>query len=140
MKKAFRFLISVCLICEGGWSSTPAAQQSVTTPAPQGITLLEAVQSTLNNHPQLKIQQAQVEANRGVEEQNTGLFDPLIQSGFTQSHNDLPLTQAEQLLALQSGVTADHDVTDVSNYLFRADKLFRNGIEITPVFQLNRNT
>jgi outer membrane protein TolC len=138
MKKAFRFLISMCLICEGGWSSTPAAQQSVATP--QGITLLEAVQSTLNNHPQLKIQQAQVEANRGVEEQNTGLFDPLIQSGFTQSHNDLPLTQAEQLLALQSGVTADHDVTDVSNYLFRADKLFRNGIEIIPVFQLNRNT
>jgi outer membrane protein len=139
MNKVFYFLISLCLAGGNSGSAASAIQQGSAAPAPQAITLLEAVQSTLNNHPQLRIQQAQVEFNKGIREENSGLFDSLVQSRFTQSHNDIPLTQADQLLALRAGLPLNHDVTDFSNYLFRMDKLFRNGIEITPVFQLNRN-
>jgi outer membrane protein TolC len=136
-----RYLVALWLVVTSIWGGESGASQQI-TPAPFGgrITLLQAVQSTLNDHPQLRIQQAQVEANRGIKDQNSGIFDPLIQSSFAQTHSDVPLTQADQLLALQSGVATDHDVSDLSNYLFKLDKLFRNGIEITPVFQLNRNT
>jgi outer membrane protein TolC len=139
MNKFFCFLISLCLTGGSSGSAASAIQQGTAAPAPQSITLLEAVQSTLNNHPQLKIQQAQVELNRGIREQNSGLFDSLVLSRFTQLHNDIPLTRADQLLAQQAGLALNHDVTDLSGYVFQVDKLFRNGIEITPVFQLNRD-
>lgn len=101
-------------------------------------TLLDAIGSTLTNHPLIRSQQAQVQISRGLQEQATGTFDSSITSDFSWSRASTPLTleQEEQDIAL--GVPGSALIANSENYAISVQKLFRNGISIEPQFQLNR--
>ena len=107
---------------------------------PSEIHLLEAVQSALRNHPLLQSQQAQVEVTRGAREQAAGAFDLTTQSGLVQNRASSPLTGGQQEQNLLSGIDAATQSTNLTDYGFSFSKTFRNGITVSPVFDLNRIT
>jgi outer membrane protein len=106
---------------------------------PTNITLLESVQSALLNHPLLRLQEAQVQISRGVQEQASGQFDILTQSSLSQNRLDTPLTVFQRQ---QNGDLsfANSQAFNITSYSVGASKEFRNGITVGPNFQLNRTT
>jgi hypothetical protein len=60
------------------------------------LTLQEALESTLRQHPQGHIREQQVAASRGALREATGIFDPVYASGMQQSFATTPLTTIEQ--------------------------------------------
>jgi outer membrane protein len=103
------------------------------------ITLLEAIQSTLENHPLLRSQQVQVDITRGLREQASGAFDQVMQSSLNNSLNTTPLTQAQQLTNLEDGLLGGSQKLHATNFGLSTDQLFRNGIEVTSGVQTIRN-
>lgn len=111
-----------------------------TTP-PKDLKLLDAIESTLLNHPLIRSQQAQVEISRGSREQASGMFDSLITTGLTSNRTDLPLSisQTEQNAQLGAAMNAEQ-LSNNANYGIAVQRLFRNGISVNPQFQLGRTT
>src|SRR2546423_12903345 len=71
----------------------PITAQS-TTPH-SGLSLLDAVQSTLEEHPLIRSQEAQVQISRGLREQASGTFDSVVTSGFTADRANSPLSSLQ---------------------------------------------
>jgi len=120
-----------------------ASQQGMLaqSPAPpQKISLLQAVKNTLEDHPLIRSQQAQVQISMGLRNQASGAFDSLITSGTNVSRADVPLStfQRDQDAAL--GLPGSDQVVNGANYAIGAQRLFRNGVSVTPQFQLGRTT
>jgi outer membrane protein len=105
---------------------------------PEGWTLLDAIGSTLTNHPLIRSQQAQVQISRGLQEQAAGTFDLLISSGFSWNRASSPLTLEQEEEDLVVGVPGSALIANSENYGMGFQKLFRNGISIAPQFQVNR--
>ncbi len=116
----------------------PAGAQS--TPPHSGLSLLDAVESTLQEHPLIRSQQAQVQISRGFREQASGAFDPVITSGFTADRFDLPLSNLQQQQNAGSGILGNDRISSNASYGIGVQRLFRNGVSITPQFQLGRTT
>jgi len=106
----------------------------------RGITLAEAVQSTLLNHPLLSSQQAQVEISRGQLEQQSGFFDSITQAGIANDRNIIPLTRSQIQQNEHSGIFDQGQATSTIKSTIAVDRTFRNGITITPGFTLGRST
>ena len=129
---AARTLVTICVM----WT-VPVTGQSTTNPAASGITLLDAARYTLEHHPLIGEQRAQVSSNRGLNLQASAQFDTLLQAGFSQNHQNTPLSSFE---ASQVGIPNDNDqIADLTTVTASAGKLFRNGVSIAPVLSLNRN-
>ncbi len=62
---------------------------------PAGLSLMAALQSALDNHPVLRIQEEQVNVERAVKQQFTGQFDTVLGSGITQSRFNTPLVSSQ---------------------------------------------
>src|SRR5215472_6146228 len=114
-----------------------ARAQTAPVPSPPGMTVLEAVESTLLHHPLLKSQEAQVEVSRGLREQASAAFDAVTQGTLAQQRTITPLTvsQQEENKDGLSGQTAY-----ITNYSLTVSRLFRNGVAITPGVVWGRNT
>ena len=116
---------------------TCLAQTSIQV-AEKPVSLLQALQSTLENHPNIQIQQQQVEFNRGALRIAAGQFDRTWVGNVSQGYTNTPLTQIQQLQAEQAGVLASFQGIDSSGYGAGVQQQLRNGIIIGPVAQVNR--
>jgi outer membrane protein len=103
-----------------------------------GITLLDALRSTLQNQPLIGVQQAQITINRGIKLQASAPFDTLVRSSITQNHVNTPLSS---FAASQIGLPPDsfNQVSDLTNYTFSLGKQFRNGITVAPTYGISRD-
>jgi outer membrane protein TolC len=123
-------LLVLCLNCFG--QSSP--------PAPQPLDLLEALQSTLSNHPALHIEEQQVVSSRAVRREASGPFDTIIGSSLSQSRINNPLTIFNQEQAALLGIITDNQVDNVTTLDIGASKEYRNGITISPSLVATRTT
>lgn len=104
------------------------------------LTLLEALESTLANQPQLHLEEQQVEISRALKQQASGQFDLVVGSNFSQNHLVTPLTLYEQELAAVGGSTSNNLAQNLSTFNAGVTKLFRDGITISPTYQTIRTT
>lgn len=115
-------------------------QAPATPGAEPGLTLLDAVKSTLSNHPQLKSQAAQVQISRGLREQASSVFDLVTQSGLKQDKIVSPLTDSQVTQDAQSGFPVTGQTSYLTHYTLSFSRLLRNGITVTPSFDVGRST
>lgn len=132
---------AVILLVTGGCSTGALAQDagrpSANLPS-NGLSLVETVRSTLANHPNLRIQQQQVNITRGLRQEASATFDTTFGSSVKRDTSNSPLTRLEE-----SGLpnpALDSRTSGLINTDLYAGKLFRNGISVSPVLDLNRNT
>ncbi len=110
--------------------------QTADSPNSGSITVVDAVNSTLQYHPLLKVQQQQVVLNTGLKLQAAGAFDSVLSTGLGQNQTTTPLPVAQQ--PANSFITSQ--ASNVVTYGINQSKLFRNGISIGPAMNLNRTT
>ena len=103
---------------------------------PGSLTLQEALESTLREHPQGRIGEQQVVASRGVQREASGIFDPVYSSGMQQSFAPAPLSTAQQVA---NGGGPDSAETNLTVFNASATRLYRNGITAGPVIELDRS-
>ncbi len=132
-KKALLALLVLMVVCGKKGSSQASASSDQ-----QQLTLLQAVQFTLLNHPLLKIQQAKIQISEGLREQASGAFDSVTAGTLNQGQITVPLSPVQQQENAVSGFTAADQLSHVTSYDFGVQKLFRNGISITPQLRLDR--
>ncbi|HXY09848.1 MAG TPA: TolC family protein [Terriglobales bacterium] len=101
-----------------------------------GLTLIDAVRSTLETQPFIRLQQAQVTTKQGIKLQAGAPFDTLLQTSLTLNHANTPLDTVE---ATSLGVTGLVELSNLSNYSLSITKLFRNGTSVASTYQANRN-
>jgi outer membrane protein TolC len=94
-----------------------------------GLTLLDAVGSSVLKHPALRAQEAQIEFLVGTREQASGAFDWLSESGLGRSRQSA-LGSSSQLV----------DLTNETSFSASTSRLFRDGIVIGPSFQLHKTS
>lgn len=127
-------------------AAAPLGAQNQTPPQnpPPGskptFTLADALLTTLENHPLLRIQEQQVNISRALRQQATGQFDTVISSGVGQRRILTGLTALQRLQALGSGIDANQQATNLTNFSASGSKLFRNGISISPGMDVDRTT
>jgi outer membrane protein TolC len=118
--------VALGLVCAGN----AAAQSS----DPLGFTLVQAVRLTLEKQPEIRIQEQQVEVNRGVWETARAAFDPRLQTSLQRYRDHNPLLEAQQAPGIE-------DVrTDGWGYSARATQRFRSGLVVGPTLDFTRTT
>jgi outer membrane protein TolC len=100
---------------------------------PGTLSLLDALESTLREHPQIRIEQEQVGLRRGIEREASGIFDRNYSSGLSQSY----MPPALSALTTSTGAVSYPAQNDTS-FDFSALRLYHNGITAGPVLDLNR--
>jgi outer membrane protein len=105
----------------------------------QSVTLMDALRSTLANHPGIQLQEQQVKLNEGSLRVASGQFDTSLSASISQSHTSTPLTLAQQFQYEQLGLLTSNLATDTTTYAVSSQKLFRNGIALGSTLDLNRN-
>jgi outer membrane protein len=118
----------------------PVQAQTSFMGAGKNVSLLEAVQSTLLNHPLLHSQEAQVEISRGLREQAAGQFDLVKQGAFGQDRVTTPLTVGQKEQNAAFDIQNSSQISNLTSYSVSSTKLFRNGVSIRPGLQLSRST
>lgn len=112
---------------------TLCAQNS---PPPEGrLSLAEAIESTLREHPLLRVQQQQVRYNRGAVLRAQSQFDRVVQAGASQSHTYSPLSEVERTLYGATSATTNFTSVDAE-----ATQQFRNGISAGPLLTVTRTS
>lgn len=129
---------TLLFICLALLPQRPANAQP-TTPR-SSISLLDAIETTLQEHPLIRSQQAQVQISRGFREQASGAFDSVITSEFNADRSNLPLSTLQQQQNAESGIISSDQISNNASYGIGVQRLFRNGISIAPQFQLGRTT
>ena len=99
------------------------------------LLLLQAIGSALSHHPQLEAQQAQIEISQGAKEVEASIFDPTFQGGLAQNFTTAPPLIPDSLLAVGPGT----DMINETNLSVSGTKLYRDGISITPSYQITRD-
>jgi outer membrane protein TolC len=114
-------------------------QDTVHTPKPVPISLLDAIASGLSRHPQLEVQRAQILASAGAEKTAAADFDLLLGSSALQNRTATPQTaiMSQQLFGGNGVGTL---VGNTSQYSLQTSKLFQDGITISPSASLLRTT
>jgi outer membrane protein len=129
--RGWRALFAICAVL----IVNAAGQESSPSPA-SGLTLLDAVRQTLQHHPLIGVQLAQVTINRGAKLQASALFDSLLQSGVAHNHLNTPLSGFD---ATQLGIQHGSDqISDLTSYTLSFGKLFRNGVSLASAYAMNR--
>jgi len=133
LRKLPFFVLALIMLQRGQTYAQPGPSRS-------GLTLLDAIESTLNNHPLIRSQQAQVQVSRGLLLQASGNFNSLITTSLNNSQSDVSLSSFQQQANTPLGVTSTDQTANSTNYGIGFQQLFRNGISINPQFQLTRIT
>lgn len=115
-------------------SNTALAQQV----ARGGIGLVEAVDLTLRNHPEIRLQGQVVDFNRGRVEEATGQFEARLNGSFDRIRDAQPFTNAQLALARQSASGLSSTVTNLTTYRLGFDKQYQSGLSIAPSVQMTR--
>ena len=105
------------------------------------LTLADALQTTLERHPQLGIQEQQVISQRGALQQASGQFDLLLSGDALQGHTFRALTGFEEFQYSQyDNFNFNSATTNTSQIDFAGTKEFRNGIIVNPSITDSRVT
>jgi outer membrane protein TolC len=141
MARALMRLVGILIyvIAFRGSGEMPLHAQVATCGLSNRISLLEAIRSTLGNHPLLVSQKAQIQISEGLREQASGAFDLTLQSALTQDRQTIPLTSEQQVQNALIGLVGQSQVTKLTTYSAGLSKLFRSGVSVTPQFQLTRD-
>jgi len=102
------------------------------------LTILEAVQSTVSNHPLVKAGEEDVQVSRARKMQASGAFDLQLDGTGTQSRTYTPLTDYEHLEALAADIDTFSQTQDATTLSGGAQMLLRSGIRIEDTEQLTR--
>jgi outer membrane protein len=117
----------------------PIALVAQSTAPPEGSTaslsLAEAIESTLREHPLLHVQEQQVQYNRGAVLHAQSQFDRVVTAGGSQSRTYLPLNSVET--TVYGPITALTNLTSVDA---EATQQFRNGITAGPMLTVTRTS
>lgn len=97
------------------------------------ITLLEAVTRTLENQPNILMQQQEVELAGGRLQQAEGQFDTVLGTSVGHDHEELPLSESEKL-----SLGISKEVTDATTYQLDLTRQFRTGITLMPSVSIVR--
>jgi outer membrane protein len=140
----YYYLICLMLVlCSRGLAQVagPTPTANTLPESGQRVTLLESLQSTLAKEPQLQIQQQQVEISRALKQQATGQFDLALAGSFSQARTNSPLTLSERALVLAEGFVPTSNIAqNLSIFSVGATKLYRNGVQFSPLYQTTRTT
>ena len=109
------------------------ATSQVPAVARPGLTLDAAVRQTLSLHPNIKLQQQQVEIARGDLRAARGLFDELVAVSGTRSRQQTPTTGEEQAIGFPSST-----VSNLTEYSTSLRKYFRSGLTVEPTLRYQR--
>jgi outer membrane protein TolC len=133
--KGNKWVISCAVFAVMAAGCTAAGQ----TQAP--LTLADALQTTLERHPQLGIQEQQVISKRGALQQASGQFDLLLSGDALQGHTFRALTGFEEFQYNQyDNFNSNSAITNSSQMVFGGTKEFRNGIVVNPSITAARVT
>ncbi|NUQ29224.1 MAG: TolC family protein [Acidobacteriaceae bacterium] len=127
----------VALGCFCLWFSNPLICPAQ---APSTFSLQDALRLTLLHHPQLQIQQEQVNAQRGALKQAAGQFNLQLGADGNQAHTYRPLTAYEEFVYGQYGQIGKSVTTNTSQLAFEASRQLRNGIILSPTISATRTT
>jgi outer membrane protein len=105
--------------------------------APPGgsLSLAEAIESTLREHPLLHVQEQQVQFSRGAVLHAQSQFDRVIQAGGLEGRTYTPLSEVERTLYGATSATTNYSSVDAE-----ATQQFRNGITAGPLLNVTRTT
>lgn len=92
----------------------------------EGLSLAEAVRLTLENDPNLRLEEARLRSARGVLLSRRGTFDSIVSSSLTETESDDPISPTES--ASQALIGNSLGIT----------KRFRTGLSIEPELSLLR--
>src|SRR5580700_7020991 len=101
------------------------------------FTVLDAVRSTVALHPLVKAAEQDIAASVARRIQATGAFDLHYGWAGTQSRTYSPITDYNHALALAAGINTFSDTVNSTDLNANATQLFRNGISLSPTFDLN---
>lgn len=100
-----------------------------------GVSLIEAVRYTLEHHPTLLRQMAQVQIIRGVQAIASSNFDGIVQAGVLQSKTVVP---ENTQLNSSGGIGIVSDKFTQTTLSTGYSQLLRNGISISPTYTVTR--
>ena len=95
------------------------------------IDLLNAVQMTLANQPNIQLLKHDIDSKTGQLRIEHGRFDTTLGTSLGESHADIPRSTLDQLLGVQ-------EITDTTQYSIQLTQEFRSGVTIQPGISLNR--
>lgn len=120
-------------------------------PSKKGLSLLEAVQTTLSRDPNILIQKKQIEISKGSLQAAKGKFDLILRSSLSHNRNNVPISDQEKEKQLSSLIQAElngqepsepfipsQHVSDVTKYKLSVDKQLRWGAKISPGIEISR--
>jgi outer membrane protein TolC len=119
----FVLCVVVFLLC----ASRGAAQEIA--PSQAALRLVDAVQASLAQNPLVRIQQLQVDVNRGLREQAAAPFNDLFGAGFDRARAYTPF-------ASTSGISLQPNSTSQANAFY--SRLLRNGVTVNGGVNLQR--
>jgi outer membrane protein TolC len=99
------------------------------------LSLSRAIESTLREHPLLRIQEEQVQYTRGALLRTQSQFDRTIQSGVSVGRTYQPLDEVARTLYDATSAT-----TNVSSLNAGVTQELRNGVTVTPSLSVTRTT
>jgi outer membrane protein len=123
------FVVAGCLPCAG---------QTNIHVLEKPVGLLEALQSTLEKHPNIQVEERTLDYNRGALRIASGAFDRIYLANASQSYTNTPLTKEEVATYPSSIPVPSNQEVDATGFQVGVQQLFRNGILFEPVAQVNR--
>ncbi len=133
LKRIFFFLAGLLL------GVSCLAQTGVDLPHPS-VRLMDALQSTLTQDPDIQIQVQQLNINKGILQAAAGQFDTVTSASMLQNHLTSPLTNLQELEYGEAGIIATALASNLTTYTLGAQKMFRDGITLGPSLSLSRDT
>ena len=117
---------------------TPRCRAQEAAP-PRAITLIDALQATLDRNFQLQESRAGVQSVGSRVLRESDVFDTNLTLSGRQARQYYPLTDYEHDLALSAGIDTYEQTTNYSDFLLQGSKLTESGTRFFTRFDLSRN-
>jgi len=117
----------------------PSYSQSNSLP-PQPLALIDALQSTLADHPALHIGEQLVLSSQAAHREASAPFDAVIGTALSQNRVNNPLTIFDQEQAALLSIITNNQVSNITTLDIGATKEYRNGVTINPSLMNTRTT
>jgi outer membrane protein TolC len=125
------FLLTFFLVCQQTENYQIEAAEK--TANPSALTLLDAVQLTLTQQPNIRIASQKVNRKKAQIQSADGRFDLLINSSMSYHETFMPLSQAQE--SITGSTSRDEGITD---FTLSFNQELSNGIILQPSLSLTR--
>lgn len=106
---------------------------------PRTITLIDALQATLDHNFQLQESRTGVQLVGSRVLRESDVFDTNLTFSGRQARQYYPLTDYEHYLALSAGINTYEQATNYSDFLLQGSKLTESGTRLFTRFDMSRN-